>query len=223
MKTRILNSWLLGMVLTIASVTSGCAQDGVNATAPANTSDTGKATPSATNSGVVAQPSPATPTAFPLRRAQLGSPAASLSPWAQEIERLVLAGVDERVVTSYITNTAGIFNLTADQIIYLKKEGVSPGILSAMIQHDQHLFPGVGPLAPPSAAPAAPMAPVATPSESPMVADTDLGTQQPFDLDDSYYAPEQPQGLGPVRAPYPVKLNDPIIMLQVPTFRVPCW
>ena len=33
--------------------------------------------------------------------------------------------------------------------------------------------------------------------------------------------PDQPASAGPVRVPYPVKLNDPIVILKLPTFSVP--
>jgi hypothetical protein len=36
-------------------------------------------------------------------------------------------------------------------------------------------------------------------------------------------APDQPASAGPVRVPYPVKLNDPIIILRLPSFALPCW
>jgi hypothetical protein len=35
--------------------------------------------------------------------------------------------------------------------------------------------------------------------------------------------PNQPRSAGPVRVPYPVKLNDPIIILRLPTFTLPYW
>jgi hypothetical protein len=35
--------------------------------------------------------------------------------------------------------------------------------------------------------------------------------------------PDQPESVGPVRMPYPVKLSDPIIILRLPTFALPCW
>jgi hypothetical protein len=35
--------------------------------------------------------------------------------------------------------------------------------------------------------------------------------------------PEQPASAGPVRVPYAVKLNDPIVVLRLPTFALPCW
>ncbi len=92
-----------------------------------------------------------------------------------------------------------------------------------MIQHDQQLFPSAGPVANPAVAPASPIATFAVPDGSPLVANDEFLAQDPVVPDDSYYAPEQPENLGPVRALYVVKLNDPIIMLRLPTFAVPCW
>ena len=76
------------------------------------------------------------------------SPASTLyaSPWVDEVERLTKAGVDEGVVLSYVINSAGTFNLTADQIVRLKSLGVSPQVVNAMIQHDQELISGARPL-----------------------------------------------------------------------------
>jgi hypothetical protein len=135
----------------------------------------------------------------------------------------VQAGVAERVITSYITNSAGMFNLTAEQIIYLQSAGVSPRVLSVMIQHDKQLFASSGLMPPPAVAPAGLIATFATPGESTIVAN-DASRDQELQLpDDNYYAPEQPEGFGPVRAPFAVRLTDPIIMLRVPTLTVPCW
>jgi len=116
-----------------------------------------------------------------------------------------------------------MFNLTADQIIYLKSAGVSPRVLSVMIQHDQQLFSSGGLMPPPAAAPAGLIARFASPDGSPVVANDEYQDQELLAPDDTYYAPEQPEGIGPVRARYAVKLNDPIIMLRVPTLTVPCW
>jgi hypothetical protein len=223
MKTRILHGWLFGMVLAVAGATTGCAQDGVSAPAPTGSSDSGKTTAQAPNISVAAQPSPAAPATFGKPDDQSVPVRLSLSPWSEEIQKLVQAGVEERVITSYVTNSAGIFNLTADQIIYLKNAGVSPQILSLMIQHDQKLLSSGGFMTAPVEPPAGPIATFATPGESPIVANNDSSAQTLALPDDSYYAPEQPEGIGPVRAPYAVKLNDPIIMLRLPTFTVPCW
>lgn len=133
------------------------------------------------------------------------------------------AGVEEHVIRSYITNCAGIFNLTADQIIYLKNAGVSARVLDVMIQHDQRLFSSAGLMPSPTAPPASLIATFAIPGGSPVVANDESRGQELVFPDDSYYAPEQPEDIGPVRAPYAVKLNDPIIMLTVPTLTVPYW
>ena len=149
MKTRILPGWLFGMVLAVASAASGCARDGLSPSTKASSSAPATTATSAANTSAAPQSSSAAPAAPGKPSDQLLPPRISVSPWAHEIQKLVQAGVEERVITSYITNSAGMF--TAD------------------------------------------------------------------------YAPEQPEGIGPVRARYAVKLNDPIIMLRVPTLTVPCW
>jgi len=223
MKARISLGWLLAMVLAVASAASGCAQDGLNAPSPTSSSDAGGAAAPAPNTSAAPQTSPAALARPGKQSDQSLPPRISLSPWSNEIQKLVQAGVEERVITTYITNSAGIFNLSADQIIYLKKAGVSPQILSMMIQHDQQSLSSAGPVALPAAAPASSIATSPAPGESPVVANDERWAQEPAIPDDSYYAPEQPESIGPVRAPYAVKLNDPIIMLKLPTFTVPCW
>lgn len=66
-----------------------------------------------------------------------------LSFWADQILRLAEAGVDETVQLSFIDNSAGEFSLGADQIILLSGKGVSPEILSAMLQHDFEITAGL--------------------------------------------------------------------------------
>ncbi len=60
------------------------------------------------------------------------------SPLAQIIQ-LAQSGVDESVLVSYAGNSATPFNLTADQIVYLKDIGVPDTVVQAMIQRDQQL------------------------------------------------------------------------------------
>ena len=168
----------------------------------------------------VAQAAPAAPAKY---SDQALPPIASLAAWSHEIQKLVQAGVEERVITSYITNCAGMFNLTADQIIYLKNTGVSARVLSVMMQHDQQLFSRIGLMPPPAAAPAELITTFTLPGGSPVAASDESREQEHVVPADTYYAPEQPEGIGPVRARYAVKLNDPIIMLRVPTLTVPYW
>jgi hypothetical protein len=223
MNARTSIGWLVGMALTMASAVTGCAQDGVNPAAPTGASAPGKTPAPASNPGVAAQPPPRAAGAPGTLVDQSSPRTVSLSALSREIQKLVEAGVDERVITSYVTNCAGLFNLTADQIICLKNAGVSSQLLSVMLQHDRQMPPIAGPEALPAAAPAGPIATFLTPPESPIMAADESWAQEPRVGDDSYYAPEQPESIGPVRAPYAVKLNDPIIMLRLPTLTVPCW
>jgi hypothetical protein len=65
---------------------------------------------------------------------------AANSPLAQVI-RLAQAGMEQSVILTYISNSAGPFNLDADKIIYLNDLGVPTEIINAMLQRDQELQP----------------------------------------------------------------------------------
>src|SRR5882724_11585437 len=60
------------------------------------------------------------------------------SPLAQVI-KLAQAGVGESVMLTYINNSSSRFNLTSDQIIYLKDIGLPDDAVTAMMQRDQQL------------------------------------------------------------------------------------
>ena len=60
------------------------------------------------------------------------------SPLAQVI-RLAQAGVDQSVITSYVSNSSSTFNLNSDTIIYLSDLGVPNEVVTTMMQHDQML------------------------------------------------------------------------------------
>jgi hypothetical protein len=234
MKTRTLSGWVLGMVLASGAVGPGVAQDVLK---PSQTT----LSPSITAAAVPASAAPVL-----TNNASDKSPSSTLyaSPWVDEVERLTKAGVDEGVVLAYVINSAGTFNLTADQIVGLKNLNVSPQVVNAMIQHDQELISGARPLrasSPPSlqaafqaalaahpqpaVAAAAPLATPAAPSSAPVqiVANDDYNADRDWIFIEPDDVPDQPDNLGPVRAPYPVKLNDPIIILRLPSFAVPYW
>ena len=150
------------------------------------------------------------------------------------------------MVLAYINSSAGTFNLSADQIVSLKSQGVSPVVINAMIEHDRELISGERPMtasAPPPFPPSvqaalaaslhpageagAPPPSLATPLPAPdrsIIAPDDesagTGTWVWIEPDD---VPDQPRSAGPVRLPYPVKLNDPIVVLRLPSFALPCW
>jgi hypothetical protein len=170
----------------------------------------------------------------------------SWSPWFYEVERLAQAGVDEGVVQTYINSTAGTFNLTADQVIYLKNLGLSPQVINTMIDHDQELISGARPLtasAPPPLPPSVqaalaarlhPAGDATVPSEAPaplppatrstiIAPDDDSDAARAWVMVEPDDVPDQPRSAGPVRVPYAVKLSDPIIVFRLPTFTVPYW
>jgi hypothetical protein len=91
--------------------------------------------------------------------------AASLSPAAAEVAKLVAAGTTEDVVLAYVQNAPGPFNLSADNVLYLKDLGVASAVITAMLNHDSALRsqappPAPAVEAPPPAAAPAQMAPV---------------------------------------------------------------
>jgi hypothetical protein len=61
----------------------------------------------------------------------------NLSDPLKEILKLVNAGVEEAVMLAFVTNSTSLFDLGADQIIYLNDIGVPASVVTAMIQHDQ--------------------------------------------------------------------------------------
>ena len=156
MKTRISPGWILGMVLAGGAVASGFAQNGPNpsqtavslektgaaAPAPAATASVEPGTPSQS----APQPSTAVPTVPGNAADKSPSSNRYLSPWFYEIQRLTQAGVEDGVVLSYINNSAGTFNLTADQVISLKNLGASPQVINAILEHDRQLISGERPM-----------------------------------------------------------------------------
>jgi hypothetical protein len=71
------------------------------------------------------------------------------SPLAQVI-RLAQSGVEESVLLAYVNNSGSAFNLTPDQIIYLKDLGVPNDVVTAMIQRDQQLGATANPTSTPA-------------------------------------------------------------------------
>ncbi len=108
---------------------------------------------------------------LPLLLARAQTPAAQappgLSPSAAEVVRLAEAGTSDDVIQAYIQNSPSPFNLSADQILYLKDVGLSSQATTAMLNRDNALrgqpqqeAPAA---APPPSAPPAPQATMAPP------------------------------------------------------------
>ena len=69
-----------------------------------------------------------------------------------KLARLVQAGVEQSVILAYIDNTYRLFNLDADDIIYLADLGAPAEIIKAAMEHDRQLIQkGISPEAAPLA------------------------------------------------------------------------
>ena len=87
----------------------------------------------------------------------------NLSPGAAEVIRLATSGVGDDVVLAFIQNSQAPFNLSADDVLYLKDVGLSSQVTSAMLNHDSTLRNQAPQYAPAATAPASAPAP-ATPA-----------------------------------------------------------
>lgn len=113
MKPRISPSWVVGLVLVASAPIIG-AQDADKSSSAA--------TPS--QAAAVSQAKP------------------YQSPWFTEFSKLARAGIEDRVMLSFI-DSAGTFNLGPDQIVHLRDLGVSADLISAVLQHDSEIALGL--------------------------------------------------------------------------------
>jgi hypothetical protein len=186
---------------------------------------TNQVAPTFTNG--LAAPPPVTST-----RTEAAASAPLLSVWARQISKLSQAGLEEGVLIAYI-DSAGTFNLTAEQIIVLTRDGVSREAISAMIQHDAEIRSGQRPLftsavpdsglsLPPMTKPPVPKAVQGRPTPQ---GGEPAGEQvTPFTGAAEYYAAMLPDDAvdepleayerWPVRRPYPVKLTSTILIYR---------
>lgn len=134
MKKLLAANWMLGLAMLTAGCNIGLAQNEPPPAASAGeTASTAPAAP--------AIPTPATDPA--LTKATVTTP--RLSPWTTEMVKLARAGIEDRVMLSFIEN-AGTFNLGADQIVHLSDVGVPSDVIAAMLQHDYDVASGARPL-----------------------------------------------------------------------------
>ena len=152
MKRPVLLSWMPGLLLVMAWLPVGLAQNETNrppAVAPDATL-TATPWPAATNPATRAVtapmdvPSPTAVVATP-NAASGNQPLPAklrLSPLTTEIVKLAQSGIEANVMLSFIDNS-GTFNLGADQIIYLSDLGVPGQIINAMLEHDREVISGM--------------------------------------------------------------------------------
>jgi hypothetical protein len=103
---------------------------------------------------------------------------------------MVQANVGNDTIIAYIKNSGTSYGLNADQIIYLKQQGVADGVITAMLNQPK---PGVAaytppvPSPPPTAAPA--VAAVPTPTPAPTVTYVQAAPPTTYYYSQPYYYP----------------------------------
>jgi len=107
--------------------------------------------------------------------------AQTLPPGVQDVVKLAQAGVSDDIILNQVKNNQASYNLTADQIILLKNQGVSQPVIKALL---------AGGGAPVSAATPAPAPPPATPAPTAEA----LAAPAPAATLDSYQAQLSPYG-----------------------------
>lgn len=60
----------------------------------------------------------------------------SLSPALAELARMAQAGVSEEVLLAYVANSTNVFNVGADEIVYLNDLGISNPVITRLIEQD---------------------------------------------------------------------------------------
>lgn len=77
-----------------------------------------------------------------------------LSPDVQEVLTLSRQNMDDSVITNYVASTGKTYKLSADDIIYLKNQGVSQGVITALLQTGANGQPATPATVPDASAPA---------------------------------------------------------------------
>src|ERR1035441_9552543 len=108
-----------------------------------------------------------TTTAQPAAASQ---PAAQLSYGVPQVLQLAQAKVSDGIIVSYIQNSGTIYSLNAGEIVYLKQQGVSDTVLSAMLNQRSHLTGSTEPATTTASAPAASAQTYAPATPAPAVA-----------------------------------------------------
>ena len=141
MKTRTLSNWSLGLLLASLPLASGCSQ-GSAQTAPENDAVTQTQTTIAPDTNapidVATAPEDQKP-AVVISDQKTLPPSINPSGPTESVIRMAQAGVDESVMLAFVSNSISTFNLTSDDIIYLRDIGVPDSVVMGMIQRDQTL------------------------------------------------------------------------------------
>ena len=87
-------------------------------------------------------------TSAAVQPAAASQPVPQLSYGVPQVLQLEQAKVSDGVIVNYIQNSGTIYSLKADEIVYLKQQGVSDNVLNAMLNQRSRLTGSAPPAAP---------------------------------------------------------------------------
>ncbi|MGA2864368.1 MAG: DUF6600 domain-containing protein [Verrucomicrobiota bacterium] len=108
-----------------------------------------------------------------------GLDAGGISQTAAEVMRLMEAGMAEDVLLAYVQDSQSLFNLSADNVLYLKDLGLSSAVIRAMLNRDYVLRTQPGPPPATEPVPAAPAPAPETPAPAAAPAPVYVGNPPP--------------------------------------------
>jgi hypothetical protein len=73
--------------------------------------------------------------AFAAQTTDAQAPPTTAMPWVSDVVKMNNAGISQDVIANYVRNTDARSTLSADDIIYLRDQGISTGLITVMIQH----------------------------------------------------------------------------------------
>jgi hypothetical protein len=148
-------------------------------------------------SKTLAQNSTATTTAQP---AAVNAPVPQLSSGVSQIMQLAQAKVSDDTIIAYIKNSGNIFGLNADQIIYLRQQGISDAVITTMLNQPRPVVAVATPTtpAPQPVASTAYSGPVSTATVAPTVTYVQTVPDTTY-----YYQPDYQPYYYPAYAWYP--------------------
>ncbi len=128
------------------------------------------------------------------------APPAHLSPALQEVVKLAQAHLGDDVILAYIRNSGASYTLSADDILYLKGQGVSQNVITTLLQKGSAGTPaapaGMAPVPPPPPSqpemPAPSAGPAMTPTPAPLSSSEppEVGSSAPATAPSAAPAPE---------------------------------
>ena len=138
MKARFFKKVSLGLALSALPLVGACNQQPADAPQSLVTAAQAEQSFAPDTSAATLAGGPIAPEIAPNSGKTL-PPNIKLSSPLGEVVKLAQAGVDETVMLSYVNNSASMFNLASNEIIYLNDIGVPNSVVTAMIQRDQAL------------------------------------------------------------------------------------